>query len=305
VAFHPIVACGWGLIILRQIISRVGRYSPAKLRSWGRGIYYARRHPLHPGLKKFGTVQDLYYWMSDDQYDTVLMLQNYFSAFYPTLNTTTDGTITVFDPDGVRLGSSSFSLAHLGGSKIRISSLLQEIKSPEEVDYGTLEVKINIPGDVSEHIKDEKGLYFWDRFYISYTTKQGQFCFVHGVDKTHIYSEGKSTVGYWYERPQGEAWAPEIPIEMNSYQKFTTVMLNRTSESLETTLTLRDGEDNALSWSAEIPAQGVRRFELTPEDTAALKPDELRMMVTGMASQYGRPMVIKEFPNGAISAMHC
>ena len=92
---------------------------------------------------------------------------------------------------------------------------------------------------------------------------------------------------------------------MDNYQKLTTVMLNRTSVDSETTLILKDGQDNTLSWSVEIPSQGVRKFEITPQDTSGLDPNDIRMMVTGMASQFGRPMVIKEFPNGAVSAMHC
>jgi hypothetical protein len=71
------------------------------------------------------------------------------------------------------------------------------------------------------------------------------------------------------------------------------------------TLVLSDSEDKSLSWGAEIPRKGVQRFELTRENTAGLIPIELRMRIKGMATQYGRPVVFKEFHNGAISAMHC
>jgi hypothetical protein len=221
------------------------------------------------------------------------------------LDTETDGTVSLFDKDGLPIGSSSFSLPAFGGVKYRVSSLLEQAAPGFDGKFGTLEAQINIPKAVREHINDEKGLYFWDRFYIGYSNRQGQFCFVHGVDKTHIYSEGRSSVGYWYEIPKDEAWAPEIPVEMEQYTKFRVVMLNRTSVDSETTLILSDAEDNQLNWTVNIPAQGVHRFDLTPEDTQNLNQNEIRMMVTGMASQYGRPLVIKEFPNGAISAMHC
>ena len=41
------------------------------------------------------------------------------------------------------------------------------------------------------------------------------------------------------------------------------------------------------------------------DETHPLEASELRMKIDGMATKYGRPMVFKEFRNGAISAMHC
>jgi hypothetical protein len=291
--------------MIRQVLRMAGRYAPAGIRTIGRNLFYAGRSPIHPGLKKFGTVQDLYYWSSGSESDTVLLLQNYFSAFYPGLETQTGGTISLFDKCGVPIGSSTFILPAFGGAKYRVSSMLEQAGNEFDGTFGTLEVQINIPKAVREHIQQEKSLYFWDRFYIGYSNSKGQFCFVHGVDKTHIYSEGQSSAEYWYETPKDEAWAPEIPVEMEKYTRLSVVMLNRTSVDSETTLILTDAEDNQLNWSVNIPAQGVHRFDLTPEDTKSLNQHEIRMLVTGMASQYGRPLLIKEFPNGAISAMHC
>ena len=109
----------------------------------------------------------------------------------------------------------------------------------------------------------------------------------------------------WYETPETRDWAPEIPVNIEDYERFSVVMVNRTSRRTTATLTLSDTNDRSLSWSDDIPPKGVRRFQLTPEATAGLAPVELRMRIEGMATQFGRPVVFKEFPNGAISAMHC
>ena len=81
-------------------------------------IYFYRRgeHWAHPDLKRYGTVQDLYYWVVDQQLDTVLPLQNYFSVFFPEIDTTTIGRISIFDNQGERLGEKLFSLPHCGGA---------------------------------------------------------------------------------------------------------------------------------------------------------------------------------------------
>ena len=291
--------------IKQDILKAVSNSLPHTVSSFAKRVYFRNRVTVHPSLKKFGTVQDLYYWVADGNLDTLLLLQNYFSVFYPTLNTETEGRVSLYSKSGKPLGGKSFGLAHCGGAKFRVSSLLDELEVAPDDTFGSLEVHIAIPNEVLDHIQDQKALYFWDRFYMGYTNGNGQTCFVHGVDKTHIYREGESTPSYWYKSARELQWAPEIPLDIDNYKKFSVILLNRTSRSAEVTLTVSDSEDKSLSWKAKIPSHGVHRFELTGEDTTGLAPKELRMRVRGMPTQYGRPIVFKEFANGAISAMHC
>ena len=88
-------------------------------------------------------------------------------------------------------------------------------------------------------------------------------------------------------------------------RSFNVIVTNRTSRPTSISLTLSDSNDNSVSWTARVPSIGVHRFELTAESTADLMAGELRMRIKGMATQFGRPVVFKEFRNGAISAMHC
>lgn len=295
-------------MIAQRILVKAARYLPRDMRSIGKRLYYRDRLPNHPALKKFGTVQDLYYWAVDDDLDTLLLLQNYFSAFYPNLDTSTQGAVTIFDRSGDILGSQSFTLPHCGSARLRVSSLLKESSAAPAPSYGTLEVHIDIPEVVLQDIKGERAFYFWDRFYIGYVNNQGQTCFVHGVDKTHIYQHGGASdedPAYWYGQQENRQWAPEIPVNIDEYMKFSVIMINRTPQPADVTLTLSDTNDESLSWSVPIPPGGVHRFQLTPENTSALAPHELRMRIGGMATTFGRPAVFKEFRNGAISAMHC
>jgi hypothetical protein len=293
------------MVTEETVIKRLYGRLPGNLRSLGKKLYYRNRHWAHPALKELGTVQDLYYWVANGDLDTLLLLQNYFSVFYPTLNTETEGTISLYDREGETLGVRSFSLGHLACAKFKVSSLLQEFQAQPGDPFGTLEVSIDIPKDVVDRIQEQEPFYFWDRFYIGYTNGRGQTCFVHGVDKTHIYRAGKPAPIDWYGSPKGHQWAPEIPVDIDDYEKFSVIMINRTSRKVGVTLTLSDSQDNSLSWDAKIAAKGVHRFELTAECTAGLLIKELRMRVKGMPTRYGRPMVFKEFSNGAMSAMHC
>ena len=292
-------------MIQERLIKYAAKRMPKRFKGLARRVYYRGRHWAHPGMKDVGTVQDLYYWVADGNLDTLLLLQNYFSALYPQFDTATNGTVSIRDSEGAVLGETGFSLNHRGAVKLRISSLLKEIQADAGITFGTLEVHISIPAGVLKHIQDAKPLYFWDRFYITYTTAQGQACFVHGIDKTHIYQEGKSSPTDWYGSPQDRQWAPEMPVNINEYQRFTVIMVNRTTQPAKMTLSLSDKKDETLSWSQEIAPKGAGRFELTQDDMGSLEPEELRMRMRGMATTWGRPMVFKEFANGAISAMHC
>ena len=292
-------------MVVYKALSKAAAYLPGDLKSAARRLYYRDRHWAHPSMKKFGTVQDLYYWVSDGNLDTLLVLQNYFSALYPALETGTHGAITFYSKDGAVLGEKLFTVAQFGGARFRVSALLEELEVSRDHSFGSLEVYIAIPEPVIQHIQDQKSVYFWDRFYIGYTTSRGQTCFVHGVDKTHIFWHGESEPYDWNDSPEERQWAPEMPVNIEDYEKFNVIMINRSAQPTDVTLTLSDTDDISESWSAEIPSKGLHRFELTGKDTAALAPTELRMRVQGMASRYGRPMVFKEFSNGAISAMHC
>jgi hypothetical protein len=269
-----------------------------------RSIFHRQRHWAHPQLKKFGTIQDHYYWVAENGIDTLLPLQNYFSAFYPKLDTKTDGTVCIYDKDGGVLGSKTFSLVHWGSAKFRVSSLLAELGVEPDHAYGTLEVHIRIPEDVLADIKDQKAFYFWDRFPIAYVNSRGEVSFVHGLGTTNIHPNGQDDWLPWQKEPAGAVWAPETPIDIEDYAKFNVIMINRASRAAEASLVLSDINDDSLTWKADIPSRGVRRFELTKESTAGLYPKELRMRVHGLSSKYGRPVVVKEFANGAISAMH-
>ena len=292
-------------MLTEQAIRRAGRLIPGNVRSVVKQLVFKNRHWAHSGLKGFGTVQDLYYWVADGSKDTLLLLQNYFSALYPTLDTQTHGTVSLYAKNGAPLGKKSFSLAHCEAPKFRVSSLLQELSVAPADAFGTLEVNLAIPEQVLAHIQDSQCFYFWDRFYIGYTNPRGQTCFVHGVDRSHIYREASTDPINWCEKPGGYEWAPEIPVDIADYLKFSVILINRTSKTTQMTLTILDSADESLSWVAEIPPKGVHRFELDQHNTAGLNPKEMRMRIQGMATQFGRPVVFKEFPNGAISAMHC
>jgi len=96
-----------------------------------------------------------------------------------------------------------------------------------------------------------------------------------------------------------------MPLNIGDYTRFSVILINRTPDTSAVTLEVSDVEDRRRAWQREIPANGVRRFTITADDLAGLVPIELRMRIRGMPTPWGRPIVLKEFPSGVISVMHC
>jgi hypothetical protein len=292
---------------VNDAVKAIAPYFPKSVKSAAKRWLFKGRHPAHLGLRGTGVVQDLYYWVSDGRLDTFVPIQNYFSAFYPMLDTKTSATLTLFDNVGRLIGRKEFAVGHLACVTVRLSRLLTEFESGVSLQpsFGTLLCNMAVPVSVQATISRSTPFYFWDRFYIGYLNRANHPAFVHGVDKTFIYRAGEAEPIRWYSPAHEYQWAPEIPININEYERFSVIVLNRVSRPKRVRLILEDRDDRRRDWEALIEPNGVHRFELTPANTEGLEPAELRMRLEGMSTQWGRPVVFKEFSSGAISVMHC
>ncbi len=294
------------MTVHKKLMRTAYRLLPDPLRLHLRKVYLRHNHWANPKLKRFGTVQDLYYWVSDGNIDTLLILQNYFSIFYPDMDTKTNGAISIYDYNGNLLIENKFVIPHCGAVKLLTSELLMEKLNGENYFYGTLQVKIDIPDTILDIIQsDNSSFYFWDRFNLGYKNRHGQTCFVHGVDKTDIFQVGEKKGLDWYKEPQNLKWAPEIPVDIENYKTFTIIMINRTRDATSISINISDDNDTSKAWILNIPGRGVRKVTLDQNDINNLMHSNLRLGVEGMPTQFGRPIVFKEFDNGGISAMHC
>jgi len=290
-----------------QAAMAVAPYLPRRVKTLARQWLFKHRHPSHLGLKGVGVVQDLYYWVSDGRLDTLLPIQNFFSVFFPNQDTTTTGFLEIFSHAGKKLARKEFEVPHMGCLKLRLSNVLREngLELEKDSGFGTLICNLSVPPQVRELVEKDQPFYFWDRFYIGYVNQVGQPTFVHGVDKTFIYHSGDQDPERWYLPARDYKWAPEIPVNIQDYEKFTVIVVNRVSKPKQVKLVVADTSDLRRDWEATIQPNGVHRFELTSSNTSGLNPEELRLRIEGMSTQWGRPLVFKEFASGAISVMHC
>lgn len=250
---------------------------------------------------RLGVVEDLCYWVADARVDTVVPLHNYFSVLFPDVDTRTTARIELYDPQGRPLAERELDLPAHALVTARASAMLAGGGGER---YGALLCDIRIPDAVRKAVADDEGFHFWDRFYVSYVTRDGQPCFVHGVDKTYVADAdgGRRT---FYPAGRRYVWQPEIPVDLAQYERFSVILINRTTGGANVTLTVTDGADAERRWSAAVPAFGTQRFDLDRRAATGLEHADLRLRIDGMPTRWGRPVVFKHFPNGAISAMHC
>jgi hypothetical protein len=284
-------------------VSRLRRWMPVPVRRAARRVLGARPWN-HPRLRSRGVIEDLYYWVADGRLDTFLPVQNFFSVFFPDISTDTTGSVQLFDRHGRFLGAVPFAVPAHGLTTLRVSTMLSDLGVSDPAGYGSLLCDLRIPAAVLPALDDLAPFYFWDRSYVGYLSSTGQPCFVHGVDKTWIaHVDGRRSVFYAGRRRY--SWQPEAPIEIERYRRLSVVLVNRTRRAADVMLGLLDSADVERIWSAQIAPFGVHRFDLDAASSRGLAPDGLRLRVAGMSTEWGRPVVFKEFPNGAISALHC
>lgn len=293
--------------LMQRLVQALAQRVPVSVRRAG-GMLARRVSRVGLPAAGRGTVQDLYYWVADGRTETNLLLNNFYSVFFPTSQTGTHGAVTVFDASGQALGTADIAVGHLQCAKLTLSRLLRQWGQAGTAmpTFGSLLFTLEVPAAVLERLSSISGpCYFWHRFYIEYVSAASQPAFVHCVDKTMIVRHGHPTPMWWYRRPQARDWAPEMPLNIGDYRRLLVILINRTLRAARVTLTVEDERDQAERFNALIPARGVHRFELTQQRLRRLLARELRMRVTGIPTTWARPVLFKEFENGTISTMHC
>jgi hypothetical protein len=275
-----------------------------------RHIVYGGGHPNAPSVKTIGTVQDLYFWIADDEIDTILPLQNYFSVFFPNHDTATTVHIEFYGPNGGLLGSTTVALPHLATPMLRVSELLARCApdpAAAQPTYGNLLWHIAIPMRVVEAVGAAMSPFlFWDRLYIGYVARKGGACFMHGVDKYDVRPIEGKTVPWIKGASPGFTAQPEIPIDIAAYAELEVIVQNRASEARDFRLDVVDHRGQLVGWNARVAPRGVHRYIFSETDTQGLATERpLALSVSGLPTRYGRPILLKKFNTGALSIMHC
>ena len=255
-------------------------------------------------FRKFGSINELYLWRTDQDIDTIAPIQNFFSSLFPELDTKTRGKAWVFDMDGRIIIDTEFELPNNGFHCLRISSLV-----PRKHTCGTFMWHIQMPDSIAQLEMVKKNLiYFTDRGYICYEKGSNQPAFIHGVDRYAVFQEQLmlSNDTFYRKLEQDRTWIPEFPIEANMQTQIDVVLLNRTKEIGSCNFTLhKNGGEKVYESSHKIMPRGAVLIPLHSDVLDLLKGGSGYLSISGLPTKWGRPAIIRHFLCGSISVMHC
>ena len=164
----------------------------------------------NPALRRYGTVDDLYPWRAEGGLDTRLFIQNYFSFFFPGLDTATEVHLWLNDAGGRTLGRKTVTLGRMQTADVSVKSWVESLGRTETA--GTLLWHVVMPAAVAALSADQHA-YYTDRGYIAFVKDGVQPSFMHGIDRYAVFQERATEhTDRFYPEGASYSWRPEIPL---------------------------------------------------------------------------------------------
>jgi len=264
---------------------------------------YALQQP-NPALRRFGTVDDLYPWRAESALDTRLFVQNYFSFFFPGLDTATEVHLWLNDASGRALGRKTLPLARMQTADVSVKAWLAELGKSETA--GTLLWHVVMPSSVAAFSADQHA-YFTDRGYIAFIKDGVQPSFMHGIDRYAVFQERETeTSDRYYPEGESHAWRPELPLGAGlGCESLDIMTVNRSEKPVTLELLILDGAGKtAAVRTATVPARGLY-LETLDGSLLSRLDDRGAMRVSGLPTPWSRVMILRRCPGGSVSPMHC
>lgn len=288
--------------VLKGIYQRlpVSNALKARLKS---ALPYALQQP-NPALRRFGSVDDLYPWRVDGGLDTRLFVQNYFSFFFPRLDTATEIRLWLNDAEGRELARKTVPVAHLGTADVSVNAWLASLGKSETA--GTLLWHVVMPAPVAALSADQHA-YYTDRGYIAFVKDGVQPSFMHGIDRYAVFQERETeSADRFYPESGSHAWRPEIPLGPGLGCESVDIMtVNRSEKPVALELQILDGGGKVVDARRRtVPARGLFVETLDGALLARLA-DRGCLRVSGLPTPWSRVMILRHCPGGSVSPMHC
>lgn len=291
---------------MREVLKGLYRRLPvsdALKRRLKAALPYALQQP-NPALRRYGTVDDLYPWHADESLDTRLFIQNYFSFFFPRLDTATEVRVWLNDADGRLLGRKTLPLGHRQTADVSVKAWLESLGRGERA--GTLLWHVILPEAVAAFSAGQHA-YFTDRGYIAFVKDGVQPSFMHGIDRYAVFQERETeSRDRFYPEGRSYEWRPELPLGPGlGCLSLDLMTVNRSERPATLELRVLDGGKSVVETRRRTVAP--RGLFLENLDGALLGrlDDRGCLRVAGLPTPWSRVMVLRHCPGGSVSPMHC
>ena len=264
---------------------------------------YALQQP-NPALRRFGSVDDLYPWRVDGGIDTRLFIQNYFSFFFPSLDTATEIRLWLNDAEGRELGRKTLPLGRMATADVSVKTWLETLGSTTE--SGTLLWHVVMPAPVAVLSADQHA-YYTDRGYIAFIKDGVQPSFMHGIDRYAVFQErATQTTDRFYPEGASYSWRPEIPLGPGlGCERLDVMTVNRSERPVTLELLVLDGAKAVVEMRQKTVAARGFFLETLDGPLLARLADRGCLRVCGLPTPWSRVMILRHCPGGSVSPMHC
>lgn len=242
-------------------------------------------------LKDTGSIEDLQPFVNGGGLSTAFLVPNHYSFLFPTVDASTTVDYIIRDSDGQRRATGTVRLPHMGTVEVRIDS----IDAARDLACGSFCAHVAVPPAVRSALAHPA--YFQSRIYTRFFNAAGCESYVHHVERYLIC--GEQAPRSYYGSAGRFHWAPESPIDWDGYDRVQLLLCNRARTAADVRL--------ALGLSA---ARVERRIRMAADGAAVVEfsrdeaPAGGRLEVSGLPTEYGRPICLCHFDASTFSASH-
>lgn len=253
-----------------------------------------------------------HYFIETEGLHSRIMLQNYWSTFWPNVKQALTARIDVYAPDGKKIGHDEREIAHFGSLFLEARDLLECVGST--VQEGSVTIDLEPPAEALRELgafplAEPWGLRLSTPFWMAYYDAEENYMYVHSIDRHAGEFYGvPAPVGRLLSRRfgvVGKPWRGGRLLDPANLNELQIVALNHGAHTRTADVGIVDAETDEPVWAATetFGPHALARLHV-PTDVIAAHGRQVRLAVTPLPTLNGKPYVLMRYGDGPLSLHH-
>jgi hypothetical protein len=253
-----------------------------------------------------------HYFIESEGLHSRIMLQNYWSTFWPNVTETVTARIDVYAPDGKKIGHDERALPPFGSLFLEARDLLERIGSG--VHEGSVTIDLEPPAEAARELgafplAEPWGLRISTPFWMAYYDADENYMYVHSIDRHAGEFYGvPAPVGWLLSRRfgvVGKSWRGGRLLDPANLNELQIVALNHGSHARTADVGIVDAETDEPIWmeTQSFAPHALARLKV-PTDVVSAHGRQVRLAVDPLPTLNGKPYVLMRYGTGPLSLHH-
>lgn len=270
-------------------------------------------------LVKHGRIPRLssqHYFIEDEGLHSRVLLQNFYSTFWPHIEEPVTATVDLYAPTGEKIGRRKFKVEPFGSLFVEAADLLEGLGSSAK--EGSLTIDLAPSKGVLKELSsfpldDPWALRIGTPFWMAYYDDQENYMYVHSIDRYMGKFQGvPRPVGWFLTRKFGDVgtrWRGGRLLDTKSLCELHIVSINHSADTRTTTIGLFDAGTDTPIWTQEVTfgPHELRRFNFDADEIRTLGENssgEVRVGLDPLLTMGGKPYIMLRYGSGPLSLHH-